>query len=156
MFVKETHFSSCFGLGNVAKNVKTVSEVYVHVPFGSVCPCFLRGLCGPVPAMCTPALGGGPRAHLASPALTSRREQADMRTEPRPQPGFLHRTVCPSRQHMEAELKKTQWLRCLATGARRVANAPQRRAPRGCKAAVVRGSGSADPALWGVLAHFQR
>lgn len=31
MFVKETHFSSCFGFGNVAKNEKTVSQVYVHV-----------------------------------------------------------------------------------------------------------------------------
>lgn len=32
MFVKETHFSSCFGFGNVAKNVKTVPQLYVHVP----------------------------------------------------------------------------------------------------------------------------
>lgn len=55
MFVKKPNSLPVFGLGSVARNVKTVLWIYVHVPFiafGSICTCFLRSFWGQMQALC--------------------------------------------------------------------------------------------------------
>lgn len=130
MFVKETQFSSSSGPWwshywcdrNVKKCYRFMYKFYL-LPLEPFVLASLGALWPGTSAACTPAPGGTPCAHLTPPNLPSRREQADIRKKLWQQPSTLFQ------KHMGAEFKKTQWPRCLTTGARHMAKAARGRTP---------------------------